>query len=823
MKNRFLAILLLVISSFTTKAQVTTGGDFNLIPGINYEIAGITVTGAGSLDPNVVIMLTNLRVGDNIQFPDPKLADAIRTLWRQQLFEDITFKVVNKVGKKVYLDIQLVALPKLSKYYMTGLKKAWKDDIREELDLRAGKVVNENLKVMSRNKIKKYFYEKGYLNAAVEVLEKVDTTYNNAVILGFKIDPGARVKIGDIVFTGNEAVSEKVLRKAMKNTKIKGKAIFKSSKLKKKEYREDLRAIVAKYNTLGYRDARVVSDTVYSISDELVQIDITVEEGKKYYFGDITFIGNTKYETELLSGILKINRGDIYDSQHLNERVSFDPNGNDVASIYLNNGYLFSQVIPVEKNVTNDTIDIEIRIQEGRQATIRKVSISGNERTNDHVIYREVRTKPGDLFSKAMIQRTIRELSQLGYFDQQQIGVNPVPDPQTGTVDLEYTVVERSTSQLELQGGWGAGRVVGTLGLNFNNFSARNINNKRAWQPLPTGDGQTINIRAQSNGLYFQSYNASFTEPWLGGRKPNSFTGTIYHNVQTNGVERTNPNRQSLYITGINFGLGQRLKWPDDYFTLYQGIEFRRFNLDNFPTGFLNYNKGISNNVNYKFTLGRNNTDVPIFPTRGSQISFAAELTPPFSMFRDDVDYKNLSSEERFRLVEYHKWKLNADWFAPITSKFVIRTHGEFGFLGSYNKDLGLPPFERFYVGGDGLTNFVIDGREIIGLRGYQNNSITPAGGGALYNKYIFEARYIIANTPSAQVFPLVFMEAGNNYDNFWDYRAFNLKRSAGAGIRIFMPMFGLMGVDVGYGFDPEPNGATASGWQTHFIIGQQF
>jgi len=822
MKNRFLAILLLVISSFTTKAQVTTTGDFNLIPGINYEIAGITVTGAGSLDPNVVIMLTNLRVGDNIQFPDPKLADAIRTLWRQQLFEDITFKVVNKVGKKVYLDIQLVALPKLSKYYMTGLKKAWKDDIREELDLRAGKVVNENLKVMSRNKIKKYFYEKGYLNAAVEVLEKVDTTYNNAVILGFKIDPGARVKIGDIVFTGNEAVSEKVLRKAMKNTKIKGKAIFKSSKLKKKEYREDLRAIVAKYNTLGYRDARVVSDTVYSISDELVQIDITVEEGKKYYFGDITFIGNTKYETELLSGILKINRGDIYDSQHLNERVSFDPNGNDVASIYLNNGYLFSQVIPVEKNVTNDTIDIEIRIQEGRQATIRKVSISGNERTNDHVIYREVRTKPGDLFSKAMIQRTIRELSQLGYFDQQQIGVNPVPDPQTGTVDLEYTVVERSTSQLELQGGWGAGRVVGTLGLNFNNFSARNINNKRAWQPLPTGDGQTINIRAQSNGLYFQSYNASFTEPWLGGRKPNSFTGTIYHNVQTNGVERTNPNRQSLYITGINFGLGQRLKWPDDYFTLYQGIEFRRFNLDNFPTGFLNYRKGISNNVNYKFTLGRNNTDVPIFPTRGSQISFAAELTPPFSMFRDDIDYKNLTSEERFRLVEYHKWKLNADWFAPITSKFVIRTHGEFGFLGSYNKDLGLPPFERFYVGGDGLTNFVIDGREIIGLRGYQNNSITPAGGGALYNKYIFEARYIIANTPSAQVFPLVFMEAGNNYDNFWDYRAFNLKRSAGAGIRIFMPMFGLMGVDVGYGFDPEPNGATASGWQTHFIIGQQ-
>jgi outer membrane protein insertion porin family len=822
MKNTLWALLLTLVS-FTTTAQVVQNGDFGLIPGIDYEVAGITVSGAQDLDPNVVIMLTNIRVGDNIQFPDPKISDAIRTLWRQQLFENITFSVVNKSGRKVYLDIRLQELPKMSKYFITGVKKSWKDDIREELDLRAGKVVNENLVVMSRNKIQSYFREKGYLNATVDITQERDSSFNNAVILGFRVMPGSRVKIGEIVFVGNESVSDKVLLKAMKNTKMKGKAIFKVSKLRKKEYSEDMRALVAKYNSMGYRDARIIRDTNYRIDEELINIEITLEEGRKYYFGDITFVGNTKYDTPLLRSILKINRGDIYDSQHLNERVSFDPNGNDVASIYLNNGYLFSQVVPIEKNVQNDTIDVEVRIQEGRQATIRKVSITGNERTNDHVIYREVRTRPGDLFSKAMIQRTIRELSQLGYFDQTQIGVNPVPDPQTGTVDLEYTVVEKSTSQLELQGGWGANRVVGTLGLNFNNFSAKNVGNKRAWQPLPTGDGQTINIRAQSNGLYFQSYNASFTEPWLGGKKPNSFTGTIYHNVQSNGVQASDPNRQSLLITGINFGLGQRLKWPDDYFTLYQGLEFRRFNLNNFPTGFLNYNKGISNNVNYKFTLGRNNTDVPIFPTRGSQISFAAELTPPFSLLRDDIDYKSLSSEERFKLVEYHKWKLNADWFAPITSKFVIRTHGEFGYLGSYNKDLGLPPFERFYVGGDGLANFVIDGREIIGLRGYTNNSITPGGGGALYNKYVFEMRYIIANNPSAQVFPLIFMEGGNNYDNFWDYRAFNLKRSAGAGLRIYMPMFGLMGVDVAYGFDPEPNGATASGWQTHFIIGQQF
>ncbi|MDC3305211.1 outer membrane protein assembly factor BamA, partial [Schleiferiaceae bacterium] len=725
MKNTLWALLLTLVS-FTTTAQVVQNGDFGLIPGIDYEVAGITVSGAQDLDPNVVIMLTNIRVGDNIQFPDPKISDAIRTLWRQQLFENITFSVVNKSGRKVYLDIRLQELPKMSKYFITGVKKSWKDDIREELDLRAGKVVNENLVVMSRNKIQSYFREKGYLNATVDITQERDSSFNNAVILGFRVKPGSRVKIGEIVFVGNESVSDKVLLKAMKNTKMKGKAIFKVSKLRKKEYSEDMRALVAKYNSMGYRDARIIRDTNYRIDEELINIEITLEEGRKYYFGDITFVGNTKYDTPLLRSILKINRGDIYDSQHLNERVSFDPNGNDVASIYLNNGYLFSQVVPIEKNVQNDTIDVEVRIQEGRQATIRKVSITGNERTNDHVIYREVRTRPGDLFSKAMIQRTIRELSQLGYFDQTQIGVNPVPDPQTGTVDLEYTVVEKSTSQLELQGGWGANRVVGTLGLNFNNFSAKNVGNKRAWQPLPTGDGQTINIRAQSNGLYFQSYNASFTEPWLGGKKPNSFTGTIYHNVQSNGVQASDPNRQSLLITGINFGLGQRLKWPDDYFTLYQGLEFRRFNLNNFPTGFLNYNKGISNNVNYKFTLGRNNTDVPIFPTRGSQISFAAELTPPFSLLRDDIDYKSLSSEERFKLVEYHKWKLNADWFAPITSKFVIRTHGEFGYLGSYNKDLGLPPFERFYVGGDGLANFVIDGREIIGLRGYTNNSITP-------------------------------------------------------------------------------------------------
>ena len=814
--------VLLVFMAFMSKAQVTTGTAIKLIPGKDYTVGGITVQGAKHLDPNVIIMLTNIRVGDEIQFPDPKISEAIRTLWTQNLFDDIKFKVVRQTGNTVFLEIELVELPKMSKYFISGVKNSWKDDIRELLNLRAGKVVNENLVVTSKNKINRYFVDKGYLNASVQVVQLPDTTINNALILGFKIKPGNRIKIEEIDFIGNELVEDKVLRKAMKETKERKRSFLKSSKMITKEYRSDKKALIAKYNQLGFRDARILGDTIYKVNDERIKVEIRIEEGTRYYFRDITFVGNTKYTTETLESVLRIKKGDIYDSQLLTERVSFDPNGNDVASIYLNNGYLFSQVIPVERTIVNDSIDIEIRITEGRQATIRKVSISGNERTNDHVIYRELRTKPGDLFSRAMIQRTIRELAQLGYFDQQNIGVNPVPDPQTGTVDLEYTVVERSTSQLELQGGWGANRVVGTFGLNFNNFSAKNIGNKRAWQPLPTGDGQTINLRAQSNGGYFQSYNASFTEPWLGGKKPNSFTASIYHNVQSNAMPKDDPNRQSLYITGVNIGLGQRLKWPDDYFVLYQGLEYRKFNIQDFPTGFLEYENGISNNINYKFSLSRNNTDVPIFPTRGSTISFTAELTPPFSMF-SDKDWSSVSVEERFKWVEYHKWKVNADWFAPITSKFVIRTHGEFGYLGSYNSEIGLPPFERFYVGGDGLANFVIDGREIIGLRGYGNNSITPAGGGALYNKYTLEFRYILANNPSAQVFPLVFLEGGNNYDNFWDYKAFSLKRSAGAGLRIFMPMFGLMGVDVAYGFDPEPGGAAASGWQTHFIIGQQF
>ena len=823
--KKCIAVLMALLTYSTIHAQISTINDVEIIAGVEYEIGGITVSGADNLDKNVVILLSGLTVGDKVSVPGGKLSTAVKNLWKQGLFSDITIYVTEKQGSRIFLDLHLTELPKLSKFYFTGIKKTWKDDLREELKLQRGNIVTENLIITSKNKIERYFIEKGYRDVAVEIIQTPDTAIRNTVILGIKVQAGNRVKINDIVFHGNANVPTKTLLKAMEETKERGvKNIFKSSKLRRSEYESDKRGVISAFNEAGYRDARIVKDSIYSVQEGLINVEIWVDEGIKYYFRNITFVGNTKYSTEILRRILRLEKGDVFDSKLLNERVSLDMNGNDIATLYLDNGYLFSQVIPVELAVSNDSIDIEIRIREGRQAAVANVTVTGNDRTNDHVIYRELRTKPGDLFSKTQIQRTIRELAQLGYFDQQQLNVTPKPNPETGTVDLEYTVVERSTSQLELQGGWGGGTIIGTLGLNFNNFSARNTFNGNAWRPLPSGDGQTISLRAQSNGRQFQSYSLSFTEPWLGGKKPQSFTFSVYHNVQTNGVAQNDPRRQALTITGVNIGLGKRLKWPDDYFTLYQGLEFRRFNMSNYPTSFLDFNNGQSRNINYRIVLARNSTDVPIFPTKGSQFSGELEVTPPFSYF-SDLDYANADSEEKYAWIEYHKWKFNADWFTPVAfkNKLVFRAHAEFGFLGAWNDAIGLPPFERFYLGGDGLQNFVIDGREVIGLRGYPNQTITPLGGGALYNKFILETRFLISPNPNAQIFALAFFEGGNNYNNFWRYRPFELKRSAGVGLRIFMPMFGLLGIDLGYGFDNIPGTIRPSGWQTHFIIGQQF
>lgn len=822
MRNYLFLTLLLLFCFGTSRAQISTTG-LDLVPGIEYEIGGIAVSGSGNLDNTVVVLLSGLSVGDKVTFPGEKIQDAIRSLWKQKLFEDVSVVVTGRQGKIVFLEIRLSELPKLSKFAFLGVKKGDKDDLRESLELSRGLIVTENLVVNSQNKIRNFYIDKGYLNAEVNIRQERDTTENNAVILYIDVDRKEKVKIKEINFHGNQALTDRQLRKAMKETKRKSIwNIFKSSKLIKKDYRDDKSKIVELYNEKGYRDMRIVSDSIYKISKNRLAIDIRVEEGRKYYFRNISWLGNTKYSTDVLDQILGIKKGDVFDGRLLQERLFYDPNSNDISSLYLDNGYLFFNLNPVEVRVEGDSIDYEMRIREGRQATIRNVTVTGNDRTNDHVVIRELRTRPGELFRRSDIQRSMRELAQLGYFDPQQLNVNPQPNVETGTVDVEYTVVERSTSQLELQGGWGGGRIVGTLGLNFNNFSARNIFNKKAWRPLPSGDGQTINLRAQSNGLFFQSYSFSFTEPWLGGKKPHSLTFSLYHNVQTNGVPKSDPDRQSLYITGATVGLGRRLKWPDDYFTLYQAVEFQQFSLQDFQTGFLDYDNGISNNLNYKISLGRNNTDVPIFPTQGSNLSLTVELTPPYSLL-DGRDYSSLEASEKFRWIEYHKWKFTGSWFASIAKNFVLMTKGEFGFLGDYNEDIGLPPFERFYVGGDGLQNFVIDGREVIGLRGYPNNSLSSNNGDPMYNKFTLEARYLISPNPNAQVFALVFAEGGNSYSNFEEYRPFEMKRSTGFGVRIFMPMFGLLGIDFGYGFDNFQGTVGRSGWQTHFIIGQQF
>ncbi len=850
MRNILAASLLAVFSISFLKGQISTDKSLEeLAVGstIEYEIGGIIVTGAENLDEQVVTLISGLTVGDKITLPGEATKKAIEALWRQRLFDDVGIYITERKGSLVFLEIRLKELPKLSKYGIRGLsKKSERNSLREDLDLNAGAIVTENLIINTENKVRRFFVDKGYLNTEVRVVTKRDTAKSNSVIMDINVDKGPKVKISDINFYGNtvtktdekkllfftkkEGLSDKKLRKAMKNTKRKSLGtIFKSSKLDKAEYKEDKRNIINKYNENGYRDARITKDSIYKTDDDRIAIDIYIEEGNKYYFRNITWLGNTKYSNEVLDRVLKIEKGDVYDASFLQERLFADPNSSDVSSLYLDNGYLFFDLNPVEVLVENDSIDLEMRIREGRQATIDKVTIVGNDRTNDHVILRELRTRPGDLFRRSDIQRSMRELQQLGFFEPSELGVNPRPNAETGTVDIEYTVVERSTSQLELQGGWGAGRIVGTLGLNFNNFSARNIFKKGAWQPLPSGDGQTINLRAQSNGSFFQSYSASFTEPWLGGKKPNALTVSLYHNVQTNGRPRDDIQRTALRITGVTVGLGRRLQWPDDYFTLYNAVDVQRFNLDNYGLAGLGFREGFVNNIAFKTTLGRNSTDYPIYPRKGSLFNITLELTPPYSMF-NGLDYSDVTDQVKYEFLEYYKWKVNSSWFTEILPKLVIKTAGEFGFLGAYNNDVGLPPFERFYLGGDGLQNFVLDGREIIGLRGYPNNSLTPDGrgsqgrGGALYNKFTLELRYLITENPSAQIFALSFLEAGNNYPNFENYQPFQLKRSAGFGLRIFMPMFGLLGVDFGYGFDGLPaTPGQPSRWQTHFTIGQQF
>nr|WP_053989889.1 outer membrane protein assembly factor BamA [Mangrovimonas sp. TPBH4] len=846
------------IALFLFCSSVNTAQNNNYNTGTPYIIEDITVTGDTNFSANTVISYSGLRKGEEVTIPGESISKAIKKLWDSNLFSTIDIYLVKTEGNLAFLEIHLVDLPELNDVVINGVKKSKKEEIITENKLTKGVKVTENLITTTRNYLTSKYKKDGYLNTKVNVITKevVDSMQKSRVDMAVNIDKGQKVKVKSIEFTGNEKIADEKLRKAMKNTKQKNFVrVLKRSKYIEADYKEDLVSVIDKYKENGYRDARIISDSIIYNNDKTISVLIDLEEGEQYKFGKITFVGNSVYTDEQLQSILRIKEGDTYNGVELRKRIADDtkPDAIDLTNQYQNNGYLFSTINPVEVSADGNIIDMEIRISEGKPAYFNEVSVSGNDRTNDRVIYRELRTKPGQLYSKENVIRTIRELGQLGFFDAQQITPNMKNfNTVDGTVDIEYQVVEKGSSQIELQGGYGGGGFIGTLGLSFNNFSMRNIFNKDAYKPVPMGDGQSLALRLQASRFY-QTYSFSFSEPWLGGKRPLQLSTSISHTKQFlyNYETRDADKNKRFNITGVSVGLSKRLTVPDDFFYLSQAISYQHYNLKNYNTGLFTFGDGYSNSFAYTIGLTRNNTyNDPIYPMGGSNFSISAKLSPPYSLF-NNVDYAALKDErdaldatdaddaariaeidqQRFNWLEYYKIKLKGDWYTRIVDKLVLRSGIEFGFLGAYNQDRGIIPFERFFLGGDGLGNYSLDGREIVQLRGYPNQSIRPVeedgsitdDGASIYNKFSLELRYPITLGAQAKIFALMFAEGGAAFSEFQSYNPFELKRSAGAGLRIFMPAFGLLGIDFGYGFDPVPGSTGSNGWETHFIIGQQF
>ena len=797
--------------------------------GNSYELGGITVKGLQKFEDETVKVFTGLKVGQQVKLPGDKLTSAIKKLYETKQFSNVEVYISKIDGNTAYLEFDVQELPQLNKVTIQGVKKNKAKDLQSDAELKTGEMVTDNLIVTTKNYFKKIYQEKGFLKTKVNLDTKPDTSGVNIVNMLVRIDKGEKVKIKDINFDGNEAFSNKKLKKALKNTKTKMLGRFwKKSKFIEADFTEDLENLITVYSEQGHRDARVLDHSLTWNDDNTLNLNIKVEEGKKYIFGDITFLGNSKYTDDQLQRLLRIEKGDTYNGKVLKERVVGDgsPDSEDISTVYQNNGYLFSRVLPVETRINNDSIDVEIRIFEDQPTKIKKVNVYGNEETNDHVIYREIRTKPGYLYSKADIIRTIREIGQLGFFDAEAITPDISPNYQDKTVDIDYTVAKKGSSQIELQGGYGGGSFIGTLGLSFNNFSVRNIFNKKAYRPLPMGDGQTLSLRLQKSRFYTTS-SFSFTEPWLGGKKPQSLSFSIYNSKQfrydytTNKVDKD----QRLNIIGASVGLGKRLQWPDNYFTLSQSISYQLYDLQDYGMNIagISLTNGSLNNLSYSITLGRNSSGPnPIFPKKGSEFSLGAKLTIPYSLL-NDKDYSSLELAEKYKWLEYYKASFKGKWYTSLTKDLVVMTNAEFGILGNYNNELGDSPFERYFVGGDGMASFQLDGRETIALRGYENGRLSSIDGGTIYNKFQLELRYPITLKPSASIYVLGFLEGGNSYDGFKNFNPFTLKRSAGLGLRIFMPAFGMLGIDFAHGYDPLPGTTEKSGWQTHFIIGQQF
>lgn len=810
MLKRLLTLFILIIWSITS-AQ-TLGFDVDYKTPVEYEVGPIRIEGADNYDHQAIKLIAGIRQGQTITIPGETISKAIKNLWAEGLFSDVEIYAEKEVAGVIYMVIKVTPRPKLSRFRFVGVTKRDADKLREEILLYSGKTITENLVFQTETKIKGYYREKGFYSVSVSINRQIDSLMNDSELFVINVKRGDHVGIKEINIEGNETIPDWKLKMAMKDTKQKALwRVFKRSKFTTVSYDKDKLALVNKFNAVGLRDADIEFDTVYLRDSKNLIINIRVNEGNKYYFGDIEWIGNSKFRSSYLDTVLGVKKGDVYNKELLEKRLFMSQDNRDISSLYMDRGYLFFQVIPVETNVTNNYINYQMRIIEGKEARIKDIIITGNTKTNDYVIRREIRTKPGDLFNRNDIIRTQRELAQLGYFNEQAFQVNPMPNPEDGTVDIEYVVEEKSSDQIELSGGYGgagvngqSGRIIGTLGLTFNNFSTKNIFKKGAWTPLPGGDGQRLSIRAQTNGRFYQGYNFSFTEPWLGGKKPNSLTFGVSHTALGNGYLPSNDLYSGIAITGASVGLGRRKKFPDDYFTAYYELSYQYYDVVD-DTRFGIFSNGYANDIAFRYVLTRSTVNQPIYPQMGSNINFTAKTSLPYSLLDNVDDYSGYTAQERYKYLEYYKLKLTGEWFVPLTSdkKLVLMPRFGFAFMGAYSASKGVTPFERFSMGGSGLTGVnQLGGREMIALRGYEDNTLSSQAGDPLIAKYTLELRYPISLNPSATFYALAFAEAGNTFPTFKDFNPFNVKRAAGVGIRVFLPMFGMLGLDYGFGFD---------------------
>ena len=825
-----------------------------------YIVAGVSVEGNSYFSPDQIIQITGLQKGMEVTVPSEDMTSIVNRLWLQRYFEDVALVVdsLSQAGDSAFFKIRIMERPRVSRWTFSGVKSGEEKELKERLNLRRGGEFSDYVAKTSTDIIKRYYKEKGFHNVKVDVNTKRDTVIRSAIRVQFAVDRGQKVKVKKITFSGADHVKETKLVRSMKKTKdARLINFFSSKKFNEGEYDNDKRNLISAFNEAGYRDARIVKDTMYYIEPGRLQIDFEIDEGKQYYFRDITWTGNSVYASETLNEILKIKSGDVYDVVTMEKRLfgGGKQSEYDVSKLYRDNGYLFFNIQPVELNIEGDSVDVEMRVVEGKPATLNNIVINGNDLTNERVIRRQVFTRPGYLFSQSDFERSIREIASMGQFDPEAImkegGYSIVPNQLNNTVDLVYNVTEKPSSQLELSGGWGGNTFVATVGVSFNNFSTRRLFDKTAWRPVPLGDAQNLSVRFQTNGTYYTSLSASFSEPWLFGKKPTSLNMSVYYTRQTNSYIYYNilNNDEYMEVYGFAAGIGKRLKWPDNYFVLYNQLSWQTYRLQNWAYQFL-FNTGISHNLSYTLSLSRNSTDQQIYPRQGSDFSFSLQLTPPYSLLRKkdyglldadgnptkvsswkDINYDYQSSQDRYKWIEYHKWSFKGAVYTKLVGDLVLMARAQFGYLGYYNRNWGYSPFEGFRVGGDGMSGYDTYGSEIISLRGYENYSLTPTDvssynstgqyyAGNVYDKFTVELRYPVILQPQSTIYALLFLEGGNCWSDIRDFNPFQIRRSAGVGVRVFLPMIGLLGVDWGYGFDNHDGNG---GSQFHFVIGQQF